>query len=146
MRMDGVSTNIPPAGANGWCVNLPTGWGRSLNDAPACHRATLYRVVCVPRVRVRETTLLNPLKSRTHTHAYIYFTRYRWFGGKRELQHGKMARWWRCVIIRVPSNKSERCGTMLAFPLSPCRIFALSFNDRYIRRCTGERSISEDTI
>ena len=36
-----------------------------------CHRATLYRVVCVPRVRVRETTLLISLKSRTHTHVYI---------------------------------------------------------------------------
>ena len=38
-----------------------------------CHRATLYRVVCVPRVRVRETTLLNSLKSRTHTHVYILY-------------------------------------------------------------------------
>ena len=43
-------------------------------------------------------------------------------------------------------NRAEQCGTVRIFPLSPCRIFALSFNDRYIRRCTGERSISEDTI
>ena len=52
-------------------------------------------------------------------------------------------------VFRDQKNKSELFGTMRN-DAEPCGYFRMtrvvSLHCRYIRRCTGERSISEDTI